>query len=806
MRMIEIRCTDPIRTGGPAGSGDKKILLKRGTTVLYFAALNVGLAPDIFIQTALCARNTALSDSDKKKFFQAFYEDELSSIPASFEKKIAAITAVPGLSFLFADEITQKLLRGVISDEDKEKLILPGAVGAESNILAQRLDWNLLLDDSIDAVTQRNHFLQLKERLELSRSKLAETAQGKLYLTRSELISVLGDPALKANISPDAISVKEDLGSLEHRLQNLREKDEELRDEQRTLMLLSVKNDYESLLKLRRDLEDLESNASRYARSITGQGRDITVHELTLLSGLYQDYQEREKKIEVQREEVKQIQADRYEWEQKRILSEYKVKQLQERIAVSTLEQEQLISEERERSESQQSRKATGSTGEKGIGLRHILLLAGLALALLALLLFNSSRTIAIVCFVLAGLVLVISAFFFVRPCFKRKLQLSESLTDSLRSQPRPEPDHRLAEELTEQTAAWRTAVAEADRLAAHLNRNQIALRSLEESQIRAGKEFLAQLSLYADIDNLNDAGYVLDALRNQRQSESSYDESVSELLHQIADVRKGRTDEDMLREYEHACEELYGAMLTGASTGDQDINLRSQALDYDKNRARRIEIERVELSQDISRYKQQLQEKKELLKREEEMLVQTPKLNRRRDFLEQNLWQEIEDVELLDLAITVLDFLYVQWRDVPVDYLRSLTLSYCRRLQGMQAVDHEINDYLIEEQRGIRKGRLDKFKTVEMREQEIALINNSPSDIVYLAFRMALLDWKGKDQLTPLFIFDMPLFNSSSRISELLNLLDERMLGLAAQSIFFTSNNLLVEIARERQIPVHIY
>jgi hypothetical protein len=187
-------------------------------------------------------------------------------------------------------------------------------------------------------------------------------------------------------------------------------------------------------------------------------------------------------------------------------------------------------------------------------------------------------------------------------------------------------------------------------------------------------------------------------------------------------------------------------------------------------------------------------------------MLVQTPKLNRRRDFLEQNLWQEIEDVELLDLAITVLDFLYVQWRDVPVDYLRSLTLSYCRRLQGMQAVDHEINDYLIEEQRGIRKGRLDKFKTVEMREQEIALINNSPSDIVYLAFRMALLDWKGKDQLTPLFIFDMPLFNSSSRISELLNLLDERMLGLAAQSIFFTSNNLLVEIARERQIPVHIY
>ena len=130
------------------------------------------------------------------KFFQAFYEDEHLSISDLFEKRVAAITAVPTLSFLFADEISQKLLRGVISDEDKGELILPGAVGAESNILAQRLDWSLLLDDSVDAAVQRNHFLQLKERLELSRSKLAESAQGKLYLTRSELISVLQDPAL----------------------------------------------------------------------------------------------------------------------------------------------------------------------------------------------------------------------------------------------------------------------------------------------------------------------------------------------------------------------------------------------------------------------------------------------------------------------------------------------------------------------------------------------------------------------------------------------------------------------------------
>ncbi len=170
MRMIEIRCTDPIRTGGPAGSGDKKILLKRGTTVLYFAALNVGLAPDIFIQTALCARNTALSDSDKKKFFQAFYEDELSSIPASFEKKIAAITAVPGLSFLFADEITQKLLRGVISDEDKEKLINDVLENCE-NLQTMKTS----IEEAYKCYKEKERF---KKRLKEQRMVLIEQLQG----------------------------------------------------------------------------------------------------------------------------------------------------------------------------------------------------------------------------------------------------------------------------------------------------------------------------------------------------------------------------------------------------------------------------------------------------------------------------------------------------------------------------------------------------------------------------------------------------------------------------------------------------
>ncbi|HZJ90658.1 MAG TPA: hypothetical protein VFC89_03245, partial [Oscillospiraceae bacterium] len=105
-----------------------------------------------------------------------------------------------------------------------------------------------------------------------------------------------------------------------------------------------------------------------------------------------------------------------------------------------------------------------------------------------------------------------------------------------------------------------------------------------------------------------------------------------------------------------------------------------------------------------------------------------------------------------------------------------------------------------------IRRGELDIFKAVKTRERELSLINNSPSDVVYLAFRMALLDWKGRDQLTPLLIFDLPLFNTATRINELLNLLDERMLDLSAQSIFFTSNNLLAEAARERRIPVHSF
>lgn len=801
MRMTEIRCTDPVRKAGATGGVDKRILLKRGTTVLYFNAANVGLAPIVSIQSSLFSYNTALSDFDKKKFFQAFYQEGLSSMPDSFERKIAAVAAVPNFSFILTDDVSQRLLQGVAGN-DQEKFLLPGAVGAESNLLAQRLNWSTLLDDSVDAVRQRSHILQLKERLEQSRENLTAPGQGKLYRTRSELISVLKDPALEANVSGTDLSGTEEVRQLERHIRSLKEKDKELHEEQRTLMLLSIKNDYESLLRLRLNLEDLESNVSHYARSITGQGRDITVHELTVLSGLYQDYQEKEKTIEIQREEVKKAREERFAWEQKRILAEHKAKQLQDKVTEFEAEQLERIQDRRELQDSTTSTKGSSPSDER-TRLRHILLLAGLTLTFVGLLLFNRSRTISIIAFVLAGIGLASSFLLFIRSRLARQTHNKVGLVDNLRSPSRPVESSSLNQRLSEQKSIWRSASAEAEQWAAAVNRGQIALHSLEENQRRAANELLRQLSRYAAVENLDDAGYVLDALRNQRQSATSYDESVSELLRQIANVRKGRTDEDMLREYEHACEELYGDLLAGDDSGNKHIDPRSQTLHYDKNRAKRIEIERVELSQDLSRLQQQLQETITSLQQKEKILSRTPELRRKREFLEQNLWQEIDDLEQLDLAISVLEYLNIQWREIPVNFLRSLTLKYSRRLQGVKPMGLDFDDFMIEKQRGIRRGELDKFKSMKTREKELTLIDNSPSDIVYLAFRMALLD-SGKDNFTPLLIFDLPLLNTSSRVSEFLNLLEERMLELSAQSVFFTSNNLLTEIARERQIPVH--
>ncbi|MDD4324082.1 MAG: hypothetical protein PHR78_07395 [Eubacteriales bacterium] len=795
--MTEIRCTYPFPIAGESNADDNKILLKRGTTVLYFDENNVGISPTLSIQSALSSRNAALSESEKKKFFQAFYEDELPSIPDSFEKKIAAIAAVPDLYFIFTDDISQKIVRAAANDEEAEKHLLPGTVGAESELLSQRLDWRTLLDESVDASDQRSHLLQLKECLELSREKLAAPAQGKLYRTRSDLISVLKDPILSLDFSSADLTDEKEARQLERSILILREKDEELREEQRTLLLLSIKNDYETLLKLRRKLEELESSSSHYANSITGQGRDITVHELTVLSGQYQDYQENENILESQREEIKEAQAERHDWEQKRILSNYRVKQLQEKIAEFDSEQDLEYAERLEL-------KTDRHTEKSGIGLKHFLLLVGLLLTLLGLLLFKQSRAISIVSFVLAGISLAVSILLFIRSRLARQTTLQERVADSLRSPVGSAERNSFLKQLSEQKTIWHAASVEAERWAADVNSRQIVLNSLEEKQRRAGNELLRQLSRYAEIDSLSDAEYVLDALRNQRQSATSYDEAVSELLREIAEVRKGRTDEDMLREYERACEELYGDVLGAVDAGGQNVNVRSQALNFDEGRAKRIEIERVELSQDISRQKLRLQEINKSLQQKKEIFSRLPELRRKRDALEQNLWQEIHDIEQLDLAITLLDYLYIQWRALPLENLRSLTLKYSRRMQGLQPLDLELDDYMIEEQRGIRRTELNMFKSAKDRGRELDVIEKTPPDIIYLAFRMALLDSGDTLQPTPLFIFDMPLLSASSRISELLNLLDERMLELSAQSVFLTSNDLLSEIARERQIPVH--
>ena len=803
MRITEIRCTYPVRKDGVTGSEAENFPLKRGTTVFHFDSLNAGLEPALLVQSALCSRSPALSDSEKKNYFQAFYHEHLSSLPDSFEKKIAAVAAVPEFSFIVNDGVSQKLLPALDVNKEDDYL-LRGSAGAEANLLGQRLDWVTLLDDSVDAVTQRSHLFQLRERLELSREQLAAPAQGKLYRTRSDLIAILKEPALNIDVSSVKNSEVEDVRSLERRVQELKEKDDNLREEQRILRLLAIKNDYEKLLKLRRELEELESNTTYYARAITGKGRDITVHELTVLSSLFQEYQEREEKVVAQREEVEKARQLRLEWEQERILAEYKLKQLQKELAeVEDLEGTKLPAQ-RERDDVASAHKTNPSAKEE-IGLKHFLLLGAMVLVFVGLLLFNSSRSVAIFALVLAGIGLVGSAYLFLRPRASLQTQLNEVLTETLRS-PERHPDYSfLSRQFSEQKELWQTAKSEAERVASHVNRSQIALHSLEDSQQKTGHELLRQLSRYAEIDDLSDADHVLTALRNQRQTVTSYDEAVSEFLRQIADVRKGRTDEDMMSEYEKACAELYGDLLTADDVSDsQNLNVRSQALKFDENRARRIEIERVDLGQSLSRLKQQLQQAKSNLEGKEEILTQVPALKRRRDYLEQNLWQEINDIELFDLAISMLEHLYELWRDLPLKRVRNLTVEYSRRLQGLKMLDPEVNDYMVEEQRGIRRGELDRFKSAKTREKELALIDNSPSDIVYLAFRMALIDSSSKDQAPPLFIFDLPFLSSFSRVSEFLNLLEERMLGLSAQSVLFTSNNLLIDAAAERQIPIH--
>ena len=183
--------------------------------------------------------------------------------------------------------------------------------------------------------------------------------------------------------------------------------------------------------------------------------------------------------------------------------------------------------------------------------LETLLLLGAMVLVFVGLLLFNSSRSVAIIALVLAGIGLVGSAYLFLRPRASLQTQLNEVLTETLRS-PALHPDYSfLSRQFSEQKELWQTAKSEAERVASHVNRSQIALHSLEDSQQKTGHELLRQLSRYAEIDDLSDADHVLTALRNQRQTVTSYDEAVSEFLRQIADVRKGRTDEDMMSEYE---------------------------------------------------------------------------------------------------------------------------------------------------------------------------------------------------------------------------------------------------------------
>lgn len=808
MRLSEVRLIKNDRNGEPKRY---QLAIGQGVTFIYGDSCDVGsnLFADLHLQL-ISGRDTFFGQSDNTSK-SSLLQDARFSVESQAPND-------DYWEFVLWDGERHYRLSTEQNAKDQVDYFTHTVIGDEGSYLGHQLDLPLFANRHASDVSKRESLVELRERLSRSRQVLydASTGRGKLISTTEDYEICRRDlEVLNRNILPEN-QLMSLLDSEAKSIAELKKEDDALARDQRLTMLLERKSEYEELLDLRRELKEIEEREGRYGSRITALGHDITVHELSSLVQWRGNVAENNRNLLELQDSAKSRQEQKAKLEQERILLAHRMRKNRE-LKDSLLDEYEYLALKPEADREKLLHRDTAAE----INIKrstfptsfHFCILASLLALASGLLLFSSVRAVGIILIVLA--VLGLAATFIMRMVNNRGGPGPSDMTgvsgssgkDELRSRI-SEIDHSLGLGLVELEGIER-AIGELEREVAQ---DAIKIEDAERQLNRMNNDLLRTIKQYAGPCELHEVDDIIATLSKQRESSANYNEAIADILRRIADLKHGRSDEDMVREYESVCEQLYGGGPPDSLGGDSHLShMKTLQLHYDPLRAKQISDQRVEIARLIDEKKVLVKETKERLVLSKESSVTAAGLNNRYAMLEKSMAELKNDYARLCKAIAWLDRTLETWFEIDdIMLTMAKAVRYLGRISGRRTGDTlpmmPIDETLVQR---IRRPAFLEDSVVPFASPvsiDSDVFKQTSAEQNYLAFRLA---WATQRFSTipdgsPLLLM-MPAFPSEySHMEELVNTLEEWTLETGRQVVFFTTLNHVTDIARKRDMVVY--
>lgn len=665
-------------------------------------------------------------------------------------------------------------------------------VGAEARVLSELIDYSFLSDSHLSRADKRSYLEGVWRRLADHQKEAFDPLGGGGRLSRlEEDIRVLRAQIAREGPGGPSHRLPAAIEEGERELQALKMEDGDLAFQQQQEKFLAIKTEYEALLDLRQELKETEEREGAFGSRITGMGHNITVHELTELARMRQENRKLKEELEGTERTLEEIQRKRMRAEQDRIMVSRRLQEAREE-ASRPLEEEILPS--RTQAGEREDKPASGSRQILWMGLA-LLLVLGLFMGY-----FYSTTA-----YILAGLALLGGLALAGEPFFRGERRKEErAVHDPPIPAIRPKsPSLALLASLTGDLDQVMDRIRQLDEEEARLTQ---AYEILGRQARRQENDLLRQIRPYAGPSEADEVDEIILTLSRQRDSSAQFNERVADLLRQIADLKHGRSDEEMIREYDRACAMLYGDP-QGSGLGGQYL---TSQLKHDPDRARRLYEERMDLAARIDGLTRDLADMKKELKEARETTLSQAALKLQEAALRQSWEEEKGDYQETLLAASWLEEILAGEDRLDFEAWMDLTLHYLARLTGRRPQGPPSLPQLADGPGGIRPPRLSLEKTGAREVVEPAdrsLFKTVPAPWPYLASRLAQAALEGrKGQAQPLLWVNPSLPAGRQNRDYLLDSLEEWGLATGGQSIYFTDDPVLLAMAGDRRIKIYAW
>ena len=378
--------------------------------------------------------------------------------------------------------------------------------------------------------------------------------RGKIRLLEDQIAQINTQIEITQSTDKNQAELIENVYLHKLKIQDHERKIEEVKARIDQLELLEDKARYENLILLRQELDEAESEGERLMR--VAQEKNLpTALEMTSFEDMHEDWNTKARNLQ----ELRTNQASAAENVK---ISMQTCRSLKEELDnIELREEECRLQWQREDKNFHQLKHQRTRSKKQSSSLNRFFPLTALAAAA-GLILMLADLVIA--GYALLGIAFVTTILVVIYKLKRQRVKGAE-LAEAVRRLEKAQ-EHFSAVSREKSSTTWRLQ-EEIDGYHKARQREEDAIKELSKNETEAnfiGYELVNSMSRYVRIHYPQEAARALRELRDRITDASPVETKTAKILSRIADLKDGRTDEEIKQEYEYATEKLFGSVLDG--------------------------------------------------------------------------------------------------------------------------------------------------------------------------------------------------------------------------------------------------